>query len=218
MVSQESNLDVLDADVSLTNLIAGESSQFDHDMVPLELNQSNSHHESEATSSDSSSAPRKPSIPKSKAKKARKAAHQTQASKPSLRPAKDILSRIRHDPAIDQSEYIVGYHDRHADVMEMEVSAWKGGGDVTDEEWIPQHRILYFRKRADEDGRRIWDRAARLDRLFGSGVNADFGECQGDEERHQKGDAVDGQDEAAVDEHADADGDREVERLASEHW
>ena len=53
----------------------------------------------------------------------------------------------------------------------MDVSAWKGGvADVTDEEWIPQHRIMYFRKKEDEEGRRVWDRATRLDRLFGSGV------------------------------------------------
>lgn len=53
----------------------------------------------------------------------------------------------------------------------MDVSAWKGGvADVTDEEWIPQHRIMYFRKKGDEEGRRVWDRATRLDRLFGSGV------------------------------------------------
>ena len=52
------------------------------------------------------------------------------------------------------------------------MSAWKGGvADVTDEEWIPQHRIMYFRKKGDEEeGRRVWDRATRLDRLFGSGV------------------------------------------------
>ena len=55
--------------------------------------------------------------------------------------------------------------------MEMDVSAWKGGvADFTDEEWIPQHRIMYFRKKGEEDGRRVWDRATRLDRLFGSGV------------------------------------------------
>lgn len=56
-------------------------------------------------------------------------------------------------------------------MMEMDVSAWKGGvADVTDEEWIPQHRIMYFRMKGDEEGRRVWDRATRLDRLFGSGV------------------------------------------------
>ena len=41
---------------------------------------------------------------------------------------------------------------------------------MTDEEWIPQHRIMYFRKKEDDEGRRVWDRATRLDRLFGSGV------------------------------------------------
>ena len=143
------------------------------DMLSLRPAQGQVPDDSEDASSDSVSAPRKPSVPKSKAKKARKAAHQTQKSKPSLRPAKDILSRIRHDPALDQSEYVVGYHDRHSDVMEMDVSSWKGGGDFTDEEWIPQHRILYFRRKDEGDERKIWDRATRLDRLFGSGIAAD---------------------------------------------
>ena len=61
----------------------------------------------------------------------------------------------------------MGYHDRHADVMELPVSSWRGGGDVTDEEFIPQHRILYFRRK--EDGIKVWDRKERLDLLFNSG-------------------------------------------------
>ena len=44
---------------------------------------------------------------------------------------------------------------------------WKGG-DVTDEEFIPQHRILYFRKASD--GVKVWDRKRRLDEIFKSGV------------------------------------------------
>lgn len=52
--------------------------------------------------------------------------------------------------------------------MEM----WKGGGDVTDEEFIPLHRIAWFRLKG-EGGRKVWDREMRLDRLFGSGVPAD---------------------------------------------
>ena len=40
----------------------------------------------------------------------------------------------------------------------------------TDEEWIPQHRIVYFRRKGDELGRKVWDREKRLDRLFGSGI------------------------------------------------
>lgn len=67
---------------------------------------------------------------------------------------------------------MVGYVDRHApEMMEMDVAAWKGGvADFTDEEWIPQHRIMYFRRKGEEGGRRVWDRKERLDRLFGSGV------------------------------------------------
>ena len=51
--------------------------------------------------------------------------------------------------------------------MEMKVEDWNKG-DVTDEEFIPQHRILYFRRMSD--GVRVWDRKRRLDELFGSGV------------------------------------------------
>ncbi|KAL9075367.1 MAG: hypothetical protein Q9161_001744 [Pseudevernia consocians] len=145
------------------------------DMIPLHASAVATPSANDSDSSTSSSTPspcRKPTTSRSRAKKARKAAHLTQDSKPSLRPAKDILSRIRHDPSLREADFIVGYSDRHApEMMEMEVSAWKGGvADVTDEEWIPQHRIMYFRKKGDEEGRRVWDRAARLDRLFGSGV------------------------------------------------
>ena len=109
---------------------------------------------------------------RSRAKRSRKFAHVHQAteSKPKLRPAKDILSRIRHDPSLDIDNYVVGYHDRHLpQVQEMDVAMWKGGGDVTDEEFIPGHRIAWFRLKGKGD-HKIWDRRERLDRLFGSGV------------------------------------------------
>ncbi|MCJ1424641.1 hypothetical protein MMC29_002529 [Sticta canariensis] len=128
----------------------------------------------EGLSSDSSETPshQPPRGPfKARAKKFRKARQQALSTSgrrhPPLRPAKDILSRIRHDPALDDADFIVGYHDRHADVMELPVSSWRGGGDVTDEEFIPQHRILYFRRK--EDGIKVWDRKERLDLLFNSG-------------------------------------------------
>ena len=168
-------LELEDSDRSLAKMNASESLEDSEDMITLEPSTA----EKNASDTDSDSSPppspspsRKPAITRSRAKKVRKAAHQTQKSKPSLRPAKDILSRIRHDPALSESDFIVGYIDRHApEMMEMDVSIWKGGvADVTDEEWIPQHRIMYFRKKGDEEGRRVWDRATRLDRLFGSGV------------------------------------------------
>jgi len=198
MASNNPALDLADIDASLASLNATAFNQSSDDMVPLHIAKCDIQDDSEATSSDSSSGPRKTTLPKSRAKKLRKAAHRTQASKPLLRPAKDILSRIRHDPSLDESDYIVGYHDRHADVMEMDVSEWKGGGDYTDEEWIPQHRIMYFRKKSDQDGRRVWDRASRLDRLFGSGVIATQEERDDVESEHEGEDVSDDEGRAAT--------------------
>lgn len=110
--------------------------------------------------------------PKSQSSKSRQAGGPPQGAQkiPALRPAKDVLNRIRHDPTLNVDDFVIGYHDRHlSEMQEMDVSAWKGGGDTTDEEWIPQHRIEYFRRK-DETGRKIWHRSRRLDRLFGSGL------------------------------------------------
>ena len=169
--------DVEDSDFPLASLNRPSALDAVSDMIPLQpytssniSNLSPSAHDSDSDSSPSPS--HKPTTSRSRAKRARKAAHHNQNAKPSLRPAKDILSRIRHDPSLHEADFIVGYIDRHEpEMMEMDVAAWKGGvADVTDEEWIPQHRIMYFRKKGDEEGRRVWDRATRLDRLFGSGV------------------------------------------------
>lgn len=140
------------------------------------------------------------STSRARAKKARKAAHAhaTQPTVPSLRPAKDILSRIRHDPDLGgESAYVVGYVDRHErHPLEMDVAEWcKGGvGDVTDEEFIPQHRILYFRRKGDGEGRKVWDRARRLDRIFGSGI-VEREEVDGDEGEGLEGRPGDGEPE-----------------------
>ena len=156
---------------SLASMSAPSPLEAGEDIIPLHPSAAETASANESDSS-SPSPSRKPTTSRSRAKKARKAAHHNQNSKPSLRPAKDILSRIRHDPSLNEADFVVGYIDRHApEMMEMDVSAWKGGvADVTDEEWIPQHRIMYFRKKEDDEGRRVWDRATRLDRLFGSGV------------------------------------------------
>ena len=176
MAPNRTSLDRVDSESSLAEMQLHSHIEADEDMIPLQIPQSEiaANDDIEASSSDSSpSASSKPTVPRSRARRARRGAQQSrdQHSKPLLRPAKDIISRIRHDPALEESDFVVGYHDRHApEVMEMDVSSWKGGGDFTDEEWIPQHRILYFRRKGDEPGRRVWDREKRLDRLFGSGI------------------------------------------------
>lgn len=145
------------------------------DVVALQRNQNSaldSHPEDEDDSLDeylNLSSKRSKTNSKAREKKARKAQIQAQsAAQPthgSLRPALDILSRIRHDHSLQEEDFVVGYSDRHTDVKELPVTLWKA--DVTDEEFIPQHRILYFRRTIDDV--KVWDRAERLDLIFGSG-------------------------------------------------
>ncbi|KAL1967186.1 hypothetical protein VTN77DRAFT_3477 [Rasamsonia byssochlamydoides] len=82
-----------------------------------------------------------------------------------LRPAGDILNRLRWDPSLDSSDYLVGYEDRFTGIREMVIYRWKS--EQTDEEFIPQHRIVYFKRKSD--GVVVWDRTTRRDDIFGSG-------------------------------------------------
>lgn len=83
-----------------------------------------------------------------------------------FRPASDVLSRLRWDRAVDAADFLVGFEDRFAGAQEKPLAQWKT--EQTDEEFIPQHRILYFKRRSD--GRVVWERKTRVDRVFGSGV------------------------------------------------
>lgn len=82
-----------------------------------------------------------------------------------FRPATDVMNRLRWDDNMDSGDYLVGYEDRFAGIKEKDLREWKS--EQTDDEFIPQHRIAYFKRRSD--GVVVWDRAARIDLLFGSG-------------------------------------------------
>ena len=84
-----------------------------------------------------------------------------------FRTAKDVMNRIRWDAALDSSDYIIGYEDRFVGTRERALELWKS--EQTDEEFIPQHRILYFKRRSDDVI--VWERRARVDDVFGSGVS-----------------------------------------------
>ncbi|KAK3398576.1 2'-5' RNA ligase superfamily-domain-containing protein [Sordaria brevicollis] len=84
---------------------------------------------------------------------------------PKLRSAADVMNRLRWDSAIDSSDYLVGYEDRFLGVKERALDMWKT--EQTDEEFIPQHRIVFFKRRSD--GQVVWDRKTKKDEVFGSG-------------------------------------------------
>jgi uncharacterized protein (UPF0248 family) len=121
-------------------------------------------------SNDSDIEEAEPSIPKTKSKATSASKSSNASTKPvssnKLRPASDILSRLRWDPDLDSSDYVVGYIDRFLGTKEQGLEMWKS--EQTDEEFIPQHRIVYFRRKSDNV--RVWDRETRLDMIFGSGV------------------------------------------------
>ncbi|KAI1143143.1 hypothetical protein F5Y05DRAFT_143909 [Hypoxylon sp. FL0543] len=85
-----------------------------------------------------------------------------------FRSASDVLNRLRWDQAIDSSDYMVGYEDRFSGVMERSVDSWKS--ETTHEEFIPEHRIVYFKRKSD--GAVVWDKEERRDEIFGSGVTS----------------------------------------------
>jgi uncharacterized protein (UPF0248 family) len=91
----------------------------------------------------------------------------------SLRPAQDIISRIKWDPILNIDDFLIGYEDRFIGVKEVELGKWKT--EQTDEEFIPMHRIIWVRRKgedADSDGEKVWDRRKKIDLLFGSGVGS----------------------------------------------
>jgi len=87
----------------------------------------------------------------------------------SLRPAQDIISRIKWDPTLSADDFLIGYEDRFVGVKEAELGKWKS--EQTDEEFIPMHRIVWVRRKGgDGGGEKVWDRRMKVDLVFGSGV------------------------------------------------
>lgn len=92
-----------------------------------------------------------------------------------FRTAIDVMNRLRWDGNLDSSDFIVGYEDRFVGACEKALEQWKS--EQTDEEFIPQHRILYFKRKSDNFV--VWERRTWTDEIFGSGVRIDrsAGDC-----------------------------------------
>ncbi|KAJ5912332.1 hypothetical protein N7504_001215 [Penicillium tannophilum] len=84
-----------------------------------------------------------------------------------LRPAGDIINRIIWDSTLSPDNYVIVFLDRFQGELEVGFGSWKK--ESTDEEFIPQHRVLYIRH---VDGEIVWDRRRRIDKIFNSGNSA----------------------------------------------
>lgn len=74
-----------------------------------------------------------------------------------LRPAKDVLQRLKYDSEYNVADYVLGCIDRKAGVLEKKVEDWKG----FDEEEL----IAYFKEVKSNEI--VWDRARKIDLVFG---------------------------------------------------
>ncbi|KAF2809264.1 uncharacterized protein BDZ99DRAFT_25581 [Mytilinidion resinicola] len=72
--------------------------------------------------------------------------------------AQDVISRIRWDPSLSASEFVVGYSDRFAGVKEINLVKWKM--ETTHLEFIPMHRVMWIKRKGD-GGEKVWNRVER---------------------------------------------------------
>ena len=111
------------------------------------------------------------STKKSKVKKNQKPTDSDQGTatpKKKMRTADDVIKRIQWQQGLKSEDFTVGYLDRFLGVQEKEFGAFSWDDIATVDDYavlaIPKHRIQYFKYR----GNVIWDKASRLDNVFGS--------------------------------------------------
>jgi len=111
------------------------------------------------------------SAKKSKVKKKAKTAESDQTTstpKKKMRTASDVIKRIQWQKELNSQDFTVGYLDRFLGVQEKEFGAFSWDDIATVDDYtvlaIPKHRIQYFKYR----GTVVWDKASRLDNVFGS--------------------------------------------------
>lgn len=73
-----------------------------------------------------------------------------------LRPVKDVLNRPRFDDKYDLNDFVIGYVERHAGIIEIPVAEWKNQES--------QDCVVYF-KNVKEDAV-VWDRVSKTDLFF----------------------------------------------------
>ncbi len=76
-----------------------------------------------------------------------------------LRTSREVYDRIRWDPNLDERVFLIGYEERFSGLQERSFAEFSGEGE------IPWHRVWHFRV----GDLMVWNRAERIDRLFGSG-------------------------------------------------
>ena len=73
-----------------------------------------------------------------------------------LRPAKEVLKRLNYDSEYNPGDYVIGYIDRKAGILETSATSWK--------EFQQEDLIAYFKYVPENVV--VWDRARKIDVMF----------------------------------------------------
>lgn len=88
-----------------------------------------------------------------------------------FRTAAEVLSRLKFDQQYDLDEFVIGYMDRIKEkILEKPAADWDR--ETTAEEFIPEHRIEYFKRydvNAKERGEILWQKSTKVDKIFKRG-------------------------------------------------
>ncbi|KAJ3214525.1 hypothetical protein HDU81_001689, partial [Chytriomyces hyalinus] len=95
------------------------------------------------------------------------------SSKSKLRSSEDVFNRIIWDNRFDPDTFVIGYMDRFTGIQEIPFSEFAARkADQQGEDWIPFHRVWYF-KRVVVSGQSgesvvevVWDRKSKSDCIF----------------------------------------------------
>jgi uncharacterized protein (UPF0248 family) len=82
-----------------------------------------------------------------------------------FRTAAEVHNRLKYDDSWDIDEFVLGYIDRHNEKI-VEKSAGDWVRETTAEEFIPEHRIEYFKKVGSAAEEFVWHKSRKVDQIF----------------------------------------------------
>jgi uncharacterized protein (UPF0248 family) len=92
----------------------------------------------------------------------------SQDKAPRFRTAAEVLNRLKHDSSYNLDDFVIGYLDRVKErILEKAAADWDR--ETTAEEFIPEHRIEYFKtyKGSGREGEVVWMKKGKIDKIFG---------------------------------------------------
>jgi len=102
------------------------------------------------------------SVKKSKSKTKKIQEMEDEQKSKGFRTSEEVYNRIKWDNDYNKLEFRIGYEDRFDGLQEVEFNVWEIK-DVSSENFIPWHRVQYFKQQEDI----VWDRRTRKDYIFG---------------------------------------------------